>query len=153
MNDVQSERGKSRLAAAKEDAVRRRQPRPSGLAAQDRQLVTQHDDLHVLELAGTKPKPDQLQYALKRDVTDRQEHDASPQDEKRRLFYRNRICAPHRHLRQAITEHIAHYHHERNHQGIENALIAGAPAANSNVGRIRRHARLGGLLSYYDRAA
>ena len=37
--------------------------------------MTQHDDLQVLELAGGKPKTDQPQYALKRDVTDRQEHE------------------------------------------------------------------------------
>ena len=58
-----------------------------------------------------------------------------------------------RHFRRALTEYVAHYHYERNHQGIENALIAGTPAANRAVGRIRRRARLGGLLNYYDRAA
>jgi putative transposase len=57
-----------------------------------------------------------------------------------------------RHVRRAITEYVAHYHHERNHQGLENVLIAGAPVA-STVGRIRRRPRLGGLLNYYDRAA
>jgi putative transposase len=57
-----------------------------------------------------------------------------------------------RHFRRAITEYVAHYHHERNHQGIENALIAGAPATSAG-GRIRRRPRLGGLLNYYDRAA
>ena len=58
-----------------------------------------------------------------------------------------------RHLRRAIAEYIAHYHHERNHKGIENALIAGASVPNRAVGRIRRRARLGGLLNYYHRAA
>ena len=58
-----------------------------------------------------------------------------------------------RHFRRALTEYVAHYHYERNHQGIENALIAGAPVANRAVGRIRRRARLGGLLNYYHRAA
>jgi putative transposase len=58
-----------------------------------------------------------------------------------------------RHLRRAITEYVVHYHRERNHQGIENALIAGAPAPDSVVGRVRRRPRLGGLLNYYDRAA
>jgi putative transposase len=57
-----------------------------------------------------------------------------------------------RHFRRAITDYVAHYHHERNHQGLANALIAGAPAT-STVGRIRRHPRLGGLLNYYERAA
>ena len=40
----------------------------------------------------------------------------------------------------------------RNHQGIENALIEGAPATNA-AGRIRRRPRLGGVLNDYDRAA
>jgi transposase InsO family protein len=57
-----------------------------------------------------------------------------------------------RHLRRAIRAYAAHYHHERNHQGIGNVLIVGAPASSA-VGRIRRRARLGGLLNYYDRAA
>ena len=57
-----------------------------------------------------------------------------------------------RHLRRTMAEYVEHYHRERNHQGIENALIAGA-LATSGLGRIRRHPRLGGLLNYYDRAA
>ena len=56
-----------------------------------------------------------------------------------------------RHLRRAMREYVAHYHLERNHQGIGNALIAGVPA--SSVGAIRRRRRLGGLLNYYERAA
>ena len=57
-----------------------------------------------------------------------------------------------RNLRRTIAEYVEHYHRERNHQGIKNALIAGAPATGT-VGRIRRRPRLGGLLNYYDRAA
>jgi putative transposase len=57
-----------------------------------------------------------------------------------------------RHLRRTIAEYIEHYHRERNHQGIENTLIAGAPATD-HVGRIRRRPRLGGVLNYYERAA
>jgi hypothetical protein len=30
-----------------------------------------------------------------------------------------------RHLRRAVSEFVAHYHHERNHQGLENRLIEG----------------------------
>ena len=56
------------------------------------------------------------------------------------------------HLRRTIAEYVEHYHRERNHQGIDNDLIAGAPATSA-VGRIRRRPRLGGLLNYYDRAA
>jgi hypothetical protein len=41
------------------------------------------------------------------------------------------------------------YHWERNHQGLENTLIAGSPAIDT-AGRVHR---LGGLLNYYERAA
>jgi putative transposase len=56
------------------------------------------------------------------------------------------------HLRRTIAEYVQHYHRERNHQGIENTLIEGAPATDP-VGRIRRRPRLGGVLNYYERAA
>ena len=42
-----------------------------------------------------------------------------------------------RHFRRTMAEYVEHYHHERNHQGIGNTLIEGAPAI-SLVGRIRR---------------
>ena len=58
-----------------------------------------------------------------------------------------------RHLHRTIAEFVEHYHSERNHQGLENELISGAPTVNDNVGRIRRRQRLGGLLNYYCRAA
>jgi putative transposase len=57
-----------------------------------------------------------------------------------------------RHLRRAVSEFVAHYHGERNHQGLENRLIEGPLPANSN-GRLVRRERLGGLLSFYHRAA
>jgi len=57
-----------------------------------------------------------------------------------------------RHLRRAVAEFVAHYHRERNHQGLDNELIAGAPVTDA-VGRVRRRPRLGGLLNYYERAA
>jgi transposase InsO family protein len=57
-----------------------------------------------------------------------------------------------RHLRRAIGAYVAHYHQERNHQGIENELIAGAPTPGP-TGRVHRRPRLGGLLNYYERAA
>lgn len=57
-----------------------------------------------------------------------------------------------RHLRRTIGQYVEHYHRERNHQGIKNELIEGAPAVD-NVGRIRRRPRLGGMLNYYERPA
>jgi putative transposase len=58
-----------------------------------------------------------------------------------------------RHLRRTIAEFVEHYHCERNHQGLDNELIEGAPAVEESVGHIRRRQRLGGLLNYYCRAA
>ena len=54
-------------------------------------------------------------------------------------------------LRRAITEYIAHYHRERNHQGIANELIDAKP--RSNEGKVVCRERLGGMLRYYHRAA
>jgi hypothetical protein len=48
---------------------------------------------------------------------------------------------------------VAHYHRERNHQGIDNERIAGAAVLEGQHGRIRRRPRLGGLLNFYERAA
>ena len=57
-----------------------------------------------------------------------------------------------RHFRQAIAEYVKHYHGERNHQGLENRLIAGQPVVTM-TSRVRRRPRLGGLLNFYQRAA
>jgi len=57
-----------------------------------------------------------------------------------------------RHLRQTLAEFMTHYHHERNHQGLSNALIDRVGAEPSR-GPVRRRQRVGGLLSYYYRAA
>jgi transposase InsO family protein len=57
-----------------------------------------------------------------------------------------------RHFRLSLTEFVNHYHQERNHQGLENAPIAGTLAIVT-VGRVHRRSRLGGLLNYYQRAA
>ncbi len=56
-----------------------------------------------------------------------------------------------RSLRRAINSYMAHYHGERNHQGLGNEIIDGHPSANGGI--IECHERLGGLLKYYERAA
>ena len=62
-----------------------------------------------------------------------------------------------RHLCYAISEFVARYQLERNHQGLNNRLITPSAApVNDNadpVSPIARHERLGGLLSYYYRVA
>jgi putative transposase len=57
-----------------------------------------------------------------------------------------------RHFRYAVAEYVAHYHEERNHQGLDNRLIAGTPVIDI-ASRVRRRCRLGGLLNFYQRAA
>jgi len=56
-------------------------------------------------------------------------------------------------LRRAIGEFMAHYHEERNHQGLENRLIRELSRVGANEGAIHRRPRLGGMLNYYYRAA
>jgi transposase InsO family protein len=57
-----------------------------------------------------------------------------------------------RHLRRSIAAYVEHYHRERNHQGLDNALIDDRRCRPTGM-RIRRRPRLGGLLNYYERAA
>jgi len=57
------------------------------------------------------------------------------------------------HLHHAIREYMAHYHQERNHQGLENALIDPGPEIGRQEGRILCRPRLGGLLRHYLREA
>jgi putative transposase len=56
------------------------------------------------------------------------------------------------HLRRAIREFVEHYHAERNHQGIGNALIE-RPPAQRVTGAVRRRQRVGGILNFYYRSA
>ena len=56
-------------------------------------------------------------------------------------------------LRRAIGEYMAHYHEERNHQGLGNRLIRPQPRRVPNAALIRRRRRLGGMLNYYYGAA
>jgi transposase InsO family protein len=57
-----------------------------------------------------------------------------------------------RHFRQAVVEYVERYHGERNHQGLDNRLITGAPVIQM-ANRVRCRPRLGGLLNCYERAA
>jgi transposase InsO family protein len=56
-------------------------------------------------------------------------------------------------LRRAIQEFVAHYHRERNHQGLGNRLITPTSPHLLESGEIRRRQRLGGMLNYYYREA
>jgi F-type H+-transporting ATPase subunit epsilon len=56
-------------------------------------------------------------------------------------------------LRRAIAEYVAHFHEERNHQGLENRLIRGNLTIAAKDALIHRRTRLGGMLNYYHRVA
>jgi hypothetical protein len=57
-------------------------------------------------------------------------------------------------LRYALTQYVAHLHHERNHQGKGNVLLFPTVSPDSErTGPIQRRERLGGLLKYYAREA
>jgi hypothetical protein len=57
-------------------------------------------------------------------------------------------------LRQALTQYVEHFHHERNHQGEGNVVLFPTVTPDAErVGPIQCHERLGGLLKFYDREA
>ena len=55
-------------------------------------------------------------------------------------------------MRHVLTQYLAHYHQERNHQGLENRLLCPMVAKPpTQIGVVRRQ-RLGGLLNFYRSA-
>src|SRR5437867_1247280 len=52
-------------------------------------------------------------------------------------------------LYYTIHQYLAYYHHERNHQGLDNQRIAPEPEHNDQGGAVVRRDRLGGLLRDY----
>jgi putative transposase len=56
-------------------------------------------------------------------------------------------------LRTAISNFVAHYLTERNHQGLANRLISPETGHLTNSGQVQRRQRLGGMLNYYYRSA
>ena len=61
------------------------------------------------------------------------------------------IMVGERALYHAIHHYLAHYHTERNHQGLDNRLIVPEGGVGCPTGHVIRRARLGGLLHYYYR--
>jgi len=57
------------------------------------------------------------------------------------------------HLRLVVREYIAHFHFERNHQGLDNELILPSQNSSQSEGSVRCRDRLGGTLRYYYREA
>jgi len=58
-----------------------------------------------------------------------------------------------KHLRHVVTEYVAHYHAERNHQGLGNRLIEARTLVSQDGGQVVARTRVGGMLKYYYRSA
>jgi transposase InsO family protein len=58
-----------------------------------------------------------------------------------------------RHLRELVHQYVSHYHLERNHQGLGNALIEPQNDNGAITGRVEHVERLGGMLNFYCRKA
>ena len=56
-------------------------------------------------------------------------------------------------LRRAVAAFLEHYHRERNHQGLENRIVAPSAEVGAVIGKIECRERLGGMLRYYYRGA
>ena len=56
-------------------------------------------------------------------------------------------------LRNAVVEFLAHYHGERNHQGLDNQIPRPGDEVGRSQGAVECRERLGGFLRYYHRAA
>ncbi|MDP7304454.1 MAG: hypothetical protein QGG09_15220 [Pirellulaceae bacterium] len=56
-------------------------------------------------------------------------------------------------LRNAVSENLAHYHHERIHRGLDNKIIDPRDEVGQVVGKIECRERLGGMSRYHHRDA
>jgi len=56
-------------------------------------------------------------------------------------------------LRYVIKDYLAHYHAERNHQGIGNVIPFPDDRLRNRSGPVQKRERLGGLLNFYHRDA
>ena len=56
-------------------------------------------------------------------------------------------------LERALTHYVAHYHEERNHQGLQNRLLKRSDGPIDLGSRVGCRERLGGMLNFYHREA
>ena len=56
-------------------------------------------------------------------------------------------------LRRALSEYVAHYHAERNHQGKSNVLLVCRATETRRAEPVQCRERLGGILNYYHQEA
>jgi hypothetical protein len=132
------------LVAKKYDGTRRRRPGRPPTTTKVRQLIvgfaTENPGVKCLKLPARSP--DLNAYAERFVLSIKSE------------CLGKIIPLGERHLRRAVAEFVAHYHIERNHQGLENRLIVAPGEASNGNGPVVRRERLGGVLNlYYRRAA
>jgi putative transposase len=58
-----------------------------------------------------------------------------------------------RFLRRTLSEYVAHYHAERNHQGKSNVLLVCRATETRRAEPVQCRERLGGILNYYHQEA
>jgi transposase InsO family protein len=63
------------------------------------------------------------------------------------------ILFGHRSLAYVLQEYLAHFHQERNHQGLDNLIPCPDPRLVQKAGSVTKAERLGGLLQFHYRQA
>ncbi len=56
-------------------------------------------------------------------------------------------------MRCVVKHYSEHYHHERNHQGLDNVIPFPTKGVGTKTGTVVQKERLGGLLKHYFRQA
>ena len=107
----------------------------------DRDAKFTADFRQTLESSGTKPVrlPPRSPH-LRSALSGRSRRNASAE----MILFGERM------LRRCVNEFVAHYHTERNHQGLDNHLIE-PPPHTPTAGNVVCRERLGGLPKYYHR--
>ncbi len=113
----------------------------------DRDPVFTKEFRHILESVGVQPKKLPAQSPNLNAFAERFVLSVKSECLSRMIFFSEAA------LRRAISEYVAHYHEERNHQGLGNELIDPAVDSQSASGPVECRKRLGGLLKFYRRRA
>jgi putative transposase len=115
------------------------------LRDRDKKYCDQFDA--ILRDAGIEPKPLPAQSPNLNAYAERFVLTVKSECLNRMVFFGERS------LRRAVTEFMAHYHEERNHQSLDNEVIIPLKQIGEGQGPIQRKERLGGMLNYYHRLA
>lgn len=115
------------------------------LRDRDKKYCDQFDA--ILKDAGIEPKPLPAQSPNLNAYAERFVLTVKSECLNRMVFFGERS------LRRAVTEFMANYHEERNHQSLDNEVIIPLKQIGERQGPIQRKERLGGMLNYYHRLA